>query len=212
VSDFPDNWEPQLTDGLRDMGLELDSGQRQKLLQYLALLMKWNQAYNLTAIRDPDEMVTRQLLDSLSILHLVQGKQILDVGTGAGLPGIPLAICLPDASFTLLDSNGKKTRFVQQAKLELGLDNVEVQHSRVEQLDNDRGFDTITSRAFAALPKIVAWTAGLMADQGILLAMKGSVPREEVAGLRQAGSEVEITQLEVPHSGERHAIIVRQPG
>lgn len=192
------------------MGLELTAEQSKKMLDYLALLMKWNRAYNLTAIRNPEEMVARQLLDSLSILHLVQGKQILDVGTGAGLPGIPLAICMPEASFTLLDSNGKKTRFVQQAKLELGLDNVEVKHCRVEQLDTDGGFDTITSRAFAALPKIVELTAQLLTHQGILLAMKGTLPQEEVEELRQTGAEVEITRLEVPRSGERHAIIIRR--
>jgi len=209
MREYPENWNSQLDTGLQQMGLELSQAQQQKLLKYLALLMKWNRAYNLTAIRDPEEMVSRQLLDSLSILPLIHGRRILDVGTGAGLPGIPLAICLPDVSFTLLDSNGKKIRFVQQVKLELGLDNVEVQHSRVEQLDNVMGFDTITSRAFAALPKIVALTTGLMADQGILLAMKGTVPQEEVAELRQTGAEVEITRLEVPQSGgERHAIIV----
>ena len=209
MREYPENWNSQLDTGLQQMGLELSQAQQQKLLKYLALLMKWNRAYNLTAIRDPEEMVSRQLLDSLSILPLIHGRRILDVGTGAGLPGIPLAICLPDVSFTLLDSNGKKIRFVQQVKLELGLDNVEVQHSRVEQLDNVMGFDTITSRAFAALPKMVALTTGLMADQGILLAMKGTVPQEEVAELRQTGAEVEITRLEVPQSGgERHAIIV----
>jgi len=208
MSDYPENWNVQLASGLKQMSLELTQPQQQKLLEYLALLMKWNRTYNLTAIRDPDEMVSRQLLDSLSILPLIQGSRILDVGTGAGLPGIPLAICLPESSFTLLDSNGKKTRFVQQAKLELGLDNVEVQHSRVEQLDSGRKFDTITSRAFAALPKIVKLTAGSMANQGILLAMKGAVPQEEVAELRQAGAEVETIQLEVPNSGERHAIII----
>ena len=157
----------------------------------------------------PEQMVARQLLDSLSILPLVQGERILDVGTGAGLPGIPLAICLPDAGFTLLDSNGKKTRFVRQAKLELGLNNLEVKQMRVEQLAADQGFDTITCRAFAALPKIVALTAGLLAPRGILLAMKGTVPEEEVAELHLAGSEVEIVPLQVPRSGERHAIILR---
>ncbi len=209
MSGYPDNWDSQLEAGLQQMGLELSLPQQQKLLEYLALLMKWNRTYNLTAIRDPDEMVARQLLDSLSILPLIRGSRILDVGTGAGLPGIPLAICLPDASFTLLDSNGKKTRFVQQAKLELGLENLEVQHSRVEQFTDAVGFDTITTRAFAALPKIVELTAGLLADKGILLAMKGTSPREEMTLLRSAGSEVEITPLDVPLSGERHAIIIR---
>jgi 16S rRNA (guanine527-N7)-methyltransferase len=212
VSGCPDYWSDQLESGLAEMGLELGQPRQQTLLEYLALLMKWNSSYNLTAIRDPEEMVARQLLDSLSILPLVQGGRILDVGTGAGLPGIPLAICMPDADFTLLDSNGKKTRFVRQAKLELGLNNLEVEQMRVEQLAAAQGFDTITCRAFAALPKIVALTSGLLAPRGILLAMKGTVPEEEVAGLRRSGSEVEIVRLQVPRSGERHAIILRQPG
>ncbi len=212
MSGYPENWESQLESGLRQMGLKPSQEQQQRLLEYLALLMKWNQAYNLTAIRDPEEMVPRQLLDSLSILPLIRGRRILDVGTGAGLPGVPLAICRPDASFTLLDSNGKKTRFVQQAKLELGLENLEVQHSRVEQLADAVGFDTITTRAFAALPKIVELTAGLLADEGILLAMKGTAPQEEMTLLRSAGCKVEITSLVVPSSGERHAIIIHPAG
>jgi len=212
VSGYPEYWNNQLASGLKQMGLELTQPQQQKLLEYLALLMKWNKSYNLTAIRDPEEMVSRQLLDSLSILHLIQGDRILDVGTGAGLPGLPLAICLPDASFTLLDSNGKKTRFVQQAKLELGLANLEVHQSRVEQFDRNPGFHTITTRAFAALPKIIKLCAGLLTEQGVLLAMKGAVPQEEVTQLRNSGFKVEITRLQVPQSGERHAIIVpRQP-
>lgn len=209
MSGYPENWRSQLESGLNEMGLELTQVQQQKLLEYLALLMKWNKAYNLTAIRDPGEMVPRQLLDSLSILPLIQGSRILDVGTGAGLPGIPLAICLPHASFTLLDSNGKKTRFVQQAKLELGLGNLEVRQSRAEQFSDTAGFDVITTRAFAALPKIVELTAGLLKNNGIILAMKGTVPEEEVVLLRSTGVEVEITRLEVPESGKRHAIIVR---
>ncbi|MCP3672000.1 MAG: 16S rRNA (guanine(527)-N(7))-methyltransferase RsmG [Gammaproteobacteria bacterium] len=208
MSGYPENWESQLESGLNQMGLKLSQDQQQMLLEYLALLMKWNKTYNLTAIRDPEEMVPRQLLDSLSILPLIQGRRILDVGTGAGLPGIPLAICRPDASFTLLDSNGKKTRFVQQAKLELRLENLQVQHSRVEQLADEVGFNTITTRAFAALPKIVELTTGLMADRGILLAMKGTAPQEEMMLLRSAGCKVEIIPLEVPSSGERHAIII----
>ncbi|MCP4128442.1 MAG: 16S rRNA (guanine(527)-N(7))-methyltransferase RsmG [Gammaproteobacteria bacterium] len=212
MSGYPENWESQLESGLRQIGLKPSQDQQHRLLEYLALLMKWNQTYNLTAIRDPEEMVPRQLLDSLSILPLIRGRRILDVGTGAGLPGVPLAICRPDASFTLLDSNGKKTRFVQQAKLELGLENLEVQHSRVEQLADAVGFDTITTRAFAALPKIVELTAGLLADEGILLAMKGTAPQEEMMLLRSAGCKVEITPLVVPSSGERHAIIIHPAG
>lgn len=212
MSDHPANWEGQLVSGIEQLGLEIGRPQQQKLLAFLALLMKWNRAYNLTAIRDPGEMVSRQLLDSLSILPLVRGERVLDVGTGAGLPGIPLAICMPDVGFTLIDSNGKKTRFVQQAKIELGLDNLQVRQSRVERLDTADGFDTITSRAFAALPKMVDLTRRLLTDGGILLAMKGSVPEQEIETLQAGGAEVEIVELKLPLSGERHAIIIRFTG
>jgi 16S rRNA (guanine527-N7)-methyltransferase len=209
MTGYPEKWESQLSSGLEQMGLEIEQGPQQKLLDYLALLMKWNRAYNLTAIRDPEEMVPRQLLDSLSILPLVRGKQILDVGTGAGLPGIPLAICIPDASFTLIDSNGKKTRFVQQAKMELGLENLQVQQSRIEQFEATQGFDTITSRAFAALPKIVELTARLLSKDGVLLAMKGTVPKQELDTLQSNGLVIDIVELNLPVSEERHAILIR---
>lgn len=209
MNGYPQNWESQLKIGLEQMGLEIEPAQQQKLLDYLALLMKWNRAYNLTAIRDPDEMVPRQLLDSLSILPLVRGKQILDVGTGAGLPGIPLAICIPDASFTLIDANGKKTRFVQQAKMELGLENLQVQQTRIEQFESTQGFDTITSRAFAALPKIVELTARLLSKDGVLLAMKGTVPKQELDKLQSNGLVIDIVELNLPVSEERHAILIR---
>lgn len=212
MSSIPENWQQQLAAGLEQMDLEIGQPQQQQLLAYLALLKKWNQAYNLTAIRDPDEMVPRQLLDSLSILPLIQGKRILDVGSGAGLPGIPLAICMPEAAFTLIDSNGKKSRFTQQARMELGLDNLVVENGRVEQLDRSNRFDTITSRAFAALPKMVELTRNLLSDGGILLAMKGTVPREEVKVVQTAGAEVEIIELHPPLEGERHAVVIKFRG
>ena len=209
MSDWQEIWRNQLRSGLEHLDLAVSQQQQQKLLDYLVLLMKWNQTYNLTAIRDPDEMVVRQLLDSLSILALVQGKRILDVGTGAGLPGIPLAICMQQAEFTLIDSNGKKTRFVQQAKMELGLDNLEVHQSRIERFKAAEGFTTITTRAFAALPKIVELTARLLSDKGIILAMKGCVPEDEVELVRAGGNLVQISRLPTALGGERHAIIVQ---
>lgn len=209
MSEWLEIWYKQLCRGLEQLKLELSLAQQQKLLEYLALLMKWNRTYNLTAIRDPQEMVLRQLLDSLSILTLVQGKRILDVGTGAGLPGIPLAICMPDVEFTLLDSNGKKTRFVQQAKIELELDNLEVYQDRVEQFEAAADFTTIISRAFAALPKIVELTGRLLSQDGIILAMKGGVPEDEVEQVRALGNRVQIVRLALALSGERHAIMVR---
>lgn len=204
-------WRSQLRDGLQAMAIDLSEGQQQLLLDYLGLLLKWNKAFNLTAIRDPDEMVSRQLLDSLSILPLLQGARVLDVGTGPGLPGIPLAVARPDSRFVLIDSNGKKTRFVQQSLVTLGLPNIEVVRTRVEAYRADAGFDTITSRAFAALPKMVQLTRHLLAEQGRLLAMKGTVPTEEIAQLEADGYRVEVVPLQVPGSdGARHALLVDQ--
>jgi 16S rRNA (guanine527-N7)-methyltransferase len=204
-------WQGQLEHGLNAMGIGLDAGQRQQMLDYLALMLKWNKAFNLTAIRDAGEMVPRQLLDSLSILKLVRGQRVLDVGTGPGLPGVPLAIALPDLHFTLIDSNGKKTRFVQQARAELGLGNLEVVRGRVEEYRPDTPFDTITSRAFASLPKMVRLTEHLLAPRGRILAMKGAVPREELAELEQMGRRVEVAPLFVDQSeGERHAVVLEK--
>ncbi|MES9967441.1 MAG: 16S rRNA (guanine(527)-N(7))-methyltransferase RsmG [Sedimenticola sp.] len=202
-------WEKQLADGLRRMDIDLSEQQQGLLLDYLALLLKWNNAFNLTAVRDPAEMVARQLLDSLSILDMVRGPRVLDVGTGPGLPGIPLAIALPDAHFTLLDSNGKKTRFVQQAKTALGLSNVAVVNGRVESYRPDSPFDTVTSRAFAALPKMVELTRHLVAGGGQLLAMKGTVPHDEIAEIERQDYNVRVTPLRVPETeGSRHAILL----
>lgn len=212
MTDHQNQWRHQLSEGLRVMAIGLSERRQQLLLDYLALLLKWNKAFNLTAIRDPGEMVPRQLLDSLSILNLVQGERVLDVGTGPGLPGIPLAVAQPDRQFVLIDSNGKKTRFVQQAVVALGLDNVQVVRTRVEAYQPDAGFDTITSRAFAALPRMVQLTRHLLADQGRLLAMKGTVPTDEIAELAAQGYRVEVAALSVPGSdGQRHALLV-EPG
>ncbi|MEJ1421620.1 MAG: 16S rRNA (guanine(527)-N(7))-methyltransferase RsmG [Candidatus Sedimenticola sp. (ex Thyasira tokunagai)] len=209
MSEHEKLWQGQLTDGLKVMGIELSEEQHQKLLNYLALLVKWNRAFNLTAIRDPKEMVSRQLLDALSILHLVKGSRVLDVGTGPGLPGIPLAIALPDVWFTLLDSNGKKTRFVQQSIGTLGLRNIEVIQARVEVFQPQQGYDTITSRAFASLPKMVQLTSHLLADGGQYLAMKGIDPVDELDQLGLEEMKVERITLFVPETtGERHAVVI----
>jgi 16S rRNA (guanine527-N7)-methyltransferase len=204
-------WREQLLKGLAEMEISLSEEQQQKLLDYLALLLKWNRAYNLTAVRDPMEMVPRQLLDSLSILTFIQGQRLLDVGTGAGLPGIPLAIVRPEMAFTLLDSNGKKTRFVQQARMELGLENVDVVQGRVED-HRAEGYHTITCRAFATLPKIVGLTQHLAAAGALLVAMKGTVPEEEIRELEQGGISATIEPLQVPMTeGERHVILAQYP-
>lgn len=202
-------WPGQLSNGLAAMNLSLSESQQHQLLAFLALLNKWNKAYNLTAVRDERVMVSRQLLDSLSILPWVTTDHLLDVGAGGGLPGIPLAIVFPEKRFTLLDSNGKKTRFLSQCVLELGLSNVEVIHGRAEDCQPDQPFTQISSRAFTALENLVTWCGQLLASEGEFLAMKGQYPDDEVAAL-PAGWQVESSHsLKVPGAdGERHLLIV----
>lgn len=195
------------------MDLALDSEQQQKLLDYLSLLDKWNRTYNLTGVRDPAEMVSRQLLDSLSILPLLNGREIVDVGSGPGLPGIPLAVARPELRFTLLDSNSKKCRFVEQAKIELRLPNLTVVRSRVEQFEPDNLFDTVLSRAFASLPEMLELSAHLVASDGCILAMKGALHQQEIETAAKKWGGIRIHTLEVPDTiAERHAIVFRKMG
>jgi len=206
---YPQLWEGQLRDGLAQMGIALSGAQQTQLLAFLALLAKWNRAYNLTAVRDERVMVSRQLLDSLSIMPWLTTGHLLDVGAGGGMPGIPLAIVFPDKRFTLLDSNGKKTRFLNQCILELGLANVEVIHGRAEDCRPEQPYSQISSRAFTALGNLVGWCQQLLADSGQFLAMKGQFPDDEVAAL-PVGWQVESSHpLKVPGAdGERHLLIV----
>lgn len=188
------------------MGLPLSDDQEDRLLNYLELLTKWNKAYNLTAVRDPVQMVFKHLLDSLSIRPYVTGPRVLDVGTGAGLPGIPLALTLPELDFVLLDANGKKTRFVQQAKLELALEKVQVENVRVESYRPEQLFNNITSRAYSSLGDMVDDTRHLLADFGEWLAMKGRDPRSEAGDLPD-DIAVEYLQLQIPGlAGHRHLV------
>ena len=168
------------------------------LVDYLALLHRWNRAFNLSAVRDPREMVTRHLLDSLTPLPYLEGEQLLDVGTGAGLPGIPLALCRPDLRVMLLDTNGKKVRFLRQAVAELPLGNVSVVGTRVEQWHPDRCFDTIIARAYARLDGFVADTAHLLAPGGQLLAMKGRFDADTEAAALPPEWQYTVNPLHVP--------------
>jgi 16S rRNA (guanine527-N7)-methyltransferase len=202
--------QQKLADGLTALPLELNASVQRQLIDYLQLLVKWNRAYNLTAIRQPEQMVIRHLLDSLVIGPYLQGPRILDVGTGAGLPGIPLALAYPDLQFTLLDSNGKKIRFVTQAVAELGLANVDVIQSRIEAFQPECRFDTITARAFASIEELIDQTTRLLVDKGQYLIMKGVFPVAEVEAMPEGYQVEAVHQLKVPAlDAERHLLIVR---
>lgn len=167
--------EKILVAGLETLNLFPAEDKIAQLLDFIKLLEKWNKAYNLTSIRGREDMVRLHLLDSLAVVPFIEGKLVIDIGTGAGLPGIPLAIYLPGIEFTLVDSNAKKTRFVQQAIIDLKLKNVSVCHKRVEQFYPEKNFDTVITRAFASLSDIVELTSHLLSKDGVLLAMKGQV-------------------------------------
>ncbi|MCW8387289.1 16S rRNA (guanine(527)-N(7))-methyltransferase RsmG [Fluoribacter dumoffii] len=200
--------QPQLRDGLQQFAL---NALTDPLSEYLFLLNKWNLAYNLTAIRDLESMIGKHILDSLAILPWLKGNHIIDVGTGAGLPGIPLALARPEFNFVLLDSNGKKTRFLQEVKRQLNLKNVEIVQFRVENYHPTQGFDTVLSRAFSSLQQMVQWTQHLIADDGIWLAMKGRNPDIELNEMQKNCIVKHYTVAGV--EGERCCVIIEnQPG
>ena len=200
---------PILEAGMQQMEVEYSSEQRDMLLAYLQLLMTWNKAYNLTAIRDPGEMIKLHLLDSLAVLPHISGKRLIDVGTGAGLPGIPLAIMCPERDFTLLDSNGKKTRFLFQARCDLGLSNLKEINSRVENHQPEVPYDAVLSRAFTSVADMVNKCSHLLSPEGLFLAMKGKFPQSE---LSEVGKDYKVNAshtLQVPGvDGERHLIVI----
>ena len=196
-----------LEQGIAALGLALPPDAVPRLLDYLALLERWNAAYNLTAIRDPAEMVTRHLLDSLAILPYVHGDTLADLGTGPGLPGIPLAIAAPGRQVLLVDSNGKKVRFLREAIRALKLEGVRAVQSRVEAVEGR--FDCITARAFATLADMLAWGGHLLAPDGTWLAMKGKVSDEELAGVPATFALRGVHALAVPGlEGERHLAVI----
>ena len=203
----------ELAQGAQTLGVALSPLQQEQLLAYLALLIKWYKAYNLTAVRNPDEMVSRHLLDSLSVVPFVAqyGDNWLDVGSGGGMPGIPLAILFPERRFTLLDSNGKKTRFLTQVKLELKLANLEVIHSRVEEFRPPVPFSGICSRAFSSLQDFSDWTRHLGNGDTHWLAMKGVQPDDELQALPADFRLQSCDVLKVPGcQGQRHLLILRR--
>jgi len=217
-----------LATGLQQQGQNIDPLQQDKLIQFVELLSKWNKVYNLTSIKKPYDMIHLHLLDSLVMLPFFDNpqsgsdssiKQVLDVGTGGGIPGIPLAICLPDIHFVLMDARGKKIRFIQTVIAQLGLANVTAIHSRVEEFpgntaqknniysDPDKKFDRIISRAFASLSDMILFCQHLLSPQGKFLAMKGQIPQEEIAQLPEGYRIEQINELNVSGlEAKRHLI------
>jgi 16S rRNA (guanine527-N7)-methyltransferase len=199
-----------LEEGIAEMGLDVSPAQREQLMDYLGLMFKWNSVYNLTSLRDPMQMVTHHLLDSLAAVPAFsQAHNVLDVGSGGGLPGIVLAIVRPDMKVSMIDTVHKKTAFLTQVKAELGLANVTVYTMRVEQLTVSEKFDVITSRAFADLSDFVNWSSHLLAEGGRYIALKGVAPEEERQRLPDDWRVTGVKPLQVPRLGaERHLVFI----
>jgi 16S rRNA (guanine527-N7)-methyltransferase len=206
--------QQELELGIKTLGLNCSSHQVEQLLAYLEMLQRWNKAYNLTAIREPIQMVRLHLLDSLAIHPFIQGvKDIIDVGTGPGLPGIPLAILNPDINFTLLDSNGKKTRFLFQAINDLSLSNSREINQRVEKYQPENTFDVILSRAFSSISDMLYQCDHLVSNNGCFLAMKGKKPDSELSQITKDYKVVELSEVNVPKiDSERHLIKIIKTG
>lgn len=201
-----------LADGIRDMGLGLGAEQQGKLMDYLALMAKWNAVYNLTSLRDPMQMVTHHLLDSLAAVPAFEGaRNVLDVGAGGGLPGIVLAIARPDMKVSMIDTVHKKTAFLTQVKAELGLSNVTVYTMKVQELEVSDKFDVITSRAFADLSDFVNWSGHLLAEGGRFIALKGVAPQDEQERVPAQWKVQGVQPLQVPRLGaERHLVFIER--
>jgi 16S rRNA (guanine527-N7)-methyltransferase len=198
-----------LEDGLCELGLEERLGGDRLLMEYVTELMNWNRVYNLTSVRKPTDIITRHILDSVTVLPYLHGERVLDIGTGAGLPGIPLAIACPEREFVLLDSSSKKLRFVQQTLGILELDNVTLEHSRIEEYQPGALFDTIITRAFSDLPEFYRHAARLCDPRGRMLAMKGVYPMTEVECLDNKEIIDDVVALKVPGlDAERHLVIM----
>jgi 16S rRNA (guanine527-N7)-methyltransferase len=201
----------KLTAGLRTLGVPLEPATQEKLLAYIALIAKWNRVYNLTAIREPERMLSHHVLDSLAALPHVDGPAIADVGSGGGVPGIPLALARPDWRVTLIESNHKKTAFLRQAAIELALGNADIREERAEAVMPRGDYDTVIARAFSDLTELAAAAAPLLRPGGKLVAMKGVYPYEEIAALREGCRVENVVSLEVPGvDAERHLVIMRR--
>ena len=205
----------RLRQGAAALGLALDEAAQTRLLAYLDLLAKWNRVYNLTALRDPAQMLTHHLLDSLAVVaplsRHTQGRpaRLLDVGSGGGLPGVVIAICCPEIAVTCVDAVAKKAAFVQQAAGALSLDNLAGRHARVETLHEP--FDIIASRAFASLTDFISWSRGALAEQGVWLAMKGKRPDDEIAALSAGAAVFHVEPLQVPGLDAERCLVWLRP-
>jgi 16S rRNA (guanine527-N7)-methyltransferase len=208
-ADNPDSLRPTLIASLRELGVVPDSTREllaDRLLEYLALLQRWNATYNLTAIRDPAEMVSKHLLDSLAVAPFVEGA-LADLGSGAGLPGIPLALARPELQVTLVESNGKKARFLREASRVLRLDNARIAEVRAERLREPTQYDCVISRAFSSLGEFVRLGAHLLKPGGRMLAMKGLLPTDEIAALPKGWRLIATHPLRVPGlDAQRHLL------
>ena len=196
---------------LAQASISLSDQQVDQLLAYVALLDKWNKAYNLTSVRDPKDMLVKHIMDSLVVAEHLEGTHYIDVGTGPGLPGMVLAIALPDTEFVLLDSLGKRVTFLKQVKHELGLKNVTPVQSRVEEYQPSVKLDGVLSRAFASIDDMLHWCAHLIDQDGRFIALKGQYPQQELANLADGFSFEQDIELSVPElEGERHLIILKK--
>ena len=204
-----DRYLDEIKTGCRSLGIETNGDKLAAYIDYLTLFEKWNRAYNLSAIRKSDDMPGKHILDSLSVLPHLQGDTFVDVGSGGGLPGIPLAISLPDKHFTLLDANGKKTRFLFQVKQALKLDNVSVENRRVEEFRPETPFDGLICRAYSSINGIIDTAGHLHAKEGKIFAMKGLIPTDELSELQKHYIVEAIKKLDVPGvTGERNLIVL----
>ncbi|GAA6186407.1 MULTISPECIES: 16S rRNA (guanine(527)-N(7))-methyltransferase RsmG [Alteromonadaceae] len=196
---------------VKPLPLEISTQQREKLIDFVLLMNKWNKAYNLTSVRDPQQMLIKHIVDSIVVAPHLNRNHYIDVGTGPGLPGIPLSIMHPDKHFVLLDSLGKRVRFMKQAAFELGLKNIEPVQSRVEQYSSDTQIDGVLSRAFASIKDMLHWCQHLVDSQGEFLALKGQYPEQEIALLPEGFEVLESIKLDIPVlEGERHLIKIRK--
>lgn len=207
-----EEFRPRLLEAASQLSLKLSAEQLDKLLEYLALFARWNVAYNLSAIRDPAQMLERHIIDSLSVVDLCGDGSLIDLGSGGGLPGVPLAIVHPERPITLLDSNGKKTRFLFQVAATLPLPNVQVVNERVEEFQPPRKFRAVASRAFSPLADMVSGSEHLLASGGRFYAMKGKLPEDELSVLPKGIKVEQVQRLSVPGcDADRHLIILSRP-